>query len=92
MKIMILLIFFLIFRVILEDRRIRLNYWVSSLILKPIERFKNPKLIDKTLSKEKLSDVKSIHFTINRKIPLSLTFQKEDIKFVLIYISFIFLK
>lgn len=39
-------------QVILEDRRIRMNYWVSKLINKPIERFKNPKLVDPTVTKE----------------------------------------
>ena len=37
-------------RVILEDRRIRLNAWVSKLISKPINRFKNPKLIDPSVT------------------------------------------
>lgn len=35
---------------VLEDRRIRFNYWMAKLINKPIERFGNPKLIDPTLT------------------------------------------
>ena len=37
---------------ILEDRRIRINSWISVIINKPIERFKNPKLIDPTITIE----------------------------------------
>ena len=33
-------------RVILEDRRIRLIYWISKIIHKPVDRFKNPKCVD----------------------------------------------
>lgn len=35
---------------ILEDRRIRMNAWMSLLINKPIDRFTNPKLIDPTIT------------------------------------------
>jgi hypothetical protein len=38
-------------QVILEDRRIRMNAWLSQLIGKPVERFKNPKLIDPTVTR-----------------------------------------
>jgi len=51
-------------RVILEDRRIRLNAWMSKLISKPINRFKNPKLIDPTVPQEERKNPKSKHFTI----------------------------
>lgn len=37
-------------RVILEDRRIRMNAWVAKLINKSIEKFSNPKLIDPTIT------------------------------------------
>lgn len=33
-------------RMILEDRRLRINYWVSKIIHKPIEKFKNPNLLN----------------------------------------------
>eukprot|EP00825_Cyclidium_porcatum_P022956 TRINITY_DN2523_c0_g1_i1.p1 TRINITY_DN2523_c0_g1~~TRINITY_DN2523_c0_g1_i1.p1 ORF type:complete len:419 (-),score=83.94 TRINITY_DN2523_c0_g1_i1:365-1621(-) len=69
-------------QVILEDRRIRMNYWVSILINKPIERFKNPKLIDPTVTQEERKNLKSIHFTLNRTLPLSLTFKKKNIAYV----------
>ena len=32
--------------VIMEDRRIRMNFWVSKMLKKPIEQFPNPKLIN----------------------------------------------
>jgi len=33
-------------KMILEDRRLRINYWVSKIIHKPIEKFKNPNLLN----------------------------------------------
>jgi hypothetical protein len=41
-----------------------MNAWMSKLISKPINRFKNPKMIDPTISAEERKDPKSIHFTI----------------------------
>ena len=58
-------------QVILEDRRIRMNAWLSSLIGKPVERFKNPKLIDPTLNKKERSNVKNVNFTLLRTLPLT---------------------
>ena len=57
-------IFKLLFRVILEDRRIRMNAWVSSIISKPIDRFKNPKLLDQTVKASEHKNLKSVHFTL----------------------------
>jgi hypothetical protein len=59
-----------------------MNYWMSKLINKPIERFTNPKLIDPTISAEERKNVKSIHFTIQRILPLPLIITKKSIKFV----------
>ena len=33
-------------KMILEDRRLRINFWVSKITHKPIEKFKNPNLIN----------------------------------------------
>jgi len=33
-------------KMILEDRRLRMNYWISKIIKKPIEQFKNPNLLN----------------------------------------------
>ncbi|KAM3142181.1 hypothetical protein pb186bvf_005590 [Paramecium bursaria] len=64
--------------VILEDRRIRMNAWMSQLINKPIHRFKNPKLISKVPPEER-KNPESIHFTINRLLPIDMTYKKKDI-------------
>lgn len=69
-------------RIILEDRRIRMNAWMSILINKPIDRFINPKLIDPTVTMEQRKDLKSVHFTLNRTLPLSMTVKKKNISFV----------
>ncbi|CAD8175836.1 unnamed protein product [Paramecium octaurelia] len=64
--------------VILEDRRIRMNAWMSILINKPIHRFKNPKLVCK-VPPEMRKNPESIHYTINRILPLNQTYKKKDI-------------
>lgn len=66
-------------QVILEDRRIRMNAWMSVLINKPINRFKNPKMIDPTVPAEERNNPKSKNFTIQRILPLSMTYKKKDI-------------
>lgn len=33
-------------KMILEDRRLRINYWVSKITKKPIEKFRNPSLLN----------------------------------------------
>lgn len=33
-------------KMIIEDRRLRINYWVSKITHKPIEKFKNPNLLN----------------------------------------------
>jgi len=50
-----------------------MNAWLSSLIGKPVERFKNPKLIDPTVSRKDRRDVKNVNFTILRNLPLTKT-------------------
>jgi hypothetical protein len=62
---------------IMEDRRIRLNFWVSSIIGKPPGSFKNPKLINH-LSYKEINDVKSKNFTILRTKPLKVKDKEEE--------------
>ncbi|EAS00090.1 nucleoside diphosphate kinase (macronuclear) [Tetrahymena thermophila SB210] len=69
-------------QVIQEDRRIRMNAWVAKLINKSIEKFSNPKLIDPTVTQKERQNLKSIHFTLNRTLPLSMITQKPNISYV----------
>jgi hypothetical protein len=59
--------------VIMEDRRIRMNFWVSKMLKKPIEQFPNPKLINFNGEEKQLKEMKnpkSKDFTILRKNPI----------------------
>ena len=65
-----------------EDRRIRLNYWISQMINKPIEQFPNPKLINFDGSEKQVKDLKNPHsknFTLLRKYPIEVI-NKDKIK------------
>lgn len=68
-------------QVILEDRRIRMNAWMSKLIGKPVERFKNPKMIDPTVTKKERNDVKNVQFTLSRTLPLTQTVKRSKISY-----------
>ena len=59
-----------------------MNAWVSSIISKPIDRFKNPKLLDQTVKPSENRNLKSVHFTLQRTLPLSMTYKKEEISHV----------
>jgi hypothetical protein len=59
--------------VIMEDRRIRMNFWVSKMLNKPIEQFPNPKLINFSGEEKQLKEMKnpkSKDFTILRHNPI----------------------
>ena len=59
--------------VIMEDRRIRTNFWVSKMLNKPIEQFPNPKLINFNGEEKQLKEMKnprSKDFTILRTNPI----------------------
>ena len=45
--------------VIMEDRRIRMNFWVSKMLKKPIEQFPNPKLINFNGEEKQLKEMKN---------------------------------
>lgn len=64
--------------------------WISWLVKKPLERFKNPKLIDSTISHKERNNIKSVNFTLSRKLPLTLTFKKQEISYVNCYIVIVF--
>lgn len=66
----------------MEDRRIRMVYWISEIIHKPVDRFKNPKLVDETIDNEKRKNMKSAYFTLSRTIPLSILNQKKTVSHV----------
>ena len=63
-----------------EDRRIRLNFWVSKMLHKPIESFPNPKLINFTGTEKEIKDIHNPHsknFTILRNQPLKVQDKNE---------------
>ena len=63
---------------ILEDRRLRINYWVSKIIHKPIEKFKNPNLLNKN-EKVNRNDIKNPYFSLSRVLPISLHMEKTKV-------------
>ncbi|EGR29015.1 nucleoside diphosphate kinase family protein, putative [Ichthyophthirius multifiliis] len=66
-------------QIIIEDRRIRMNTWLSQIIGKSPQNFKNPKLIDPTVCYQQKKDVKNYNFTLERNLPLSIIEQKKSI-------------
>ncbi len=62
-------------KMIIEDRRLRINYWVSKIIKKPIEKFKNPGLLNKN-EKVNRTDIKNPYFSLQRVLPISLHMEK----------------
>jgi len=67
---------------ILEDRRIRLNFWIHKIIGKPPTSFKNPKLINTgQFSSEDIKDIhnlKSKNFTLLRNYPIKVKNEQEE--------------
>lgn len=66
-------------KMILEDRRLRINFWVSIIIHKPIEKFKNPNLLNQN-EKVNRKDIKNPYFSLNRILPISLHMERTKIK------------
>lgn len=62
-------------KMILEDRRLRMNFWISKIVKKPIEKFKNPNLLNRN-PKVVRSDIKNPYFTLQRILPISLHMAK----------------
>jgi hypothetical protein len=65
----------------LEDRRIRLNAWVAKILKVPVEKIKKNKHINPKATVKELSDPNSLHYTINRVLPLTSLKKKKDITF-----------
>ena len=61
-------------KMILEDRRLRINYWVS-LITKTEKTFKNPNLINKNPKVDR-RDIKNPYFTLQRTLPISIHMER----------------
>jgi uncharacterized membrane protein YheB (UPF0754 family) len=59
-----------------------MNAWVSKLIGKNIERFTNPKLLNQTIPEKERHNLKSIHFTLTRTVPLAYKYKKPSITMV----------
>jgi len=55
---------------ILEDRRLRMNFWISKITHKPIEKFKNPNLLNWN-EKVDRKDIKNPYFSLSRILPIS---------------------
>ena len=68
-------------RVILEDRRVRLNAWAAKILKIPVQKIKLNKHVNPAISQKLLRDPKSIHYTVTRILPLTCLKQKEDITF-----------
>lgn len=62
-------------KMILEDRRLRINFWVSKITRKPIEKFKNPNLLNQN-EKVDRNDIKNPYFSLSRILPMSLHMEK----------------
>lgn len=57
-------------KMILEDRRLRNNFWISKITKKPIEKFKNPNLLNWN-EKVDRKDIKNPYFSLSRILPIS---------------------
>jgi hypothetical protein len=65
-------------KMIVEDRRLRINFWISQIIHKPIEKFKNPNLLNKN-EKVNRTDIKNPYFSLQRHLPISLYMDKNKV-------------
>jgi hypothetical protein len=65
-------------KMILEDRRLRINYWVSKITHKPIEKFKNPNLLNQN-EKVDRKDIKNPYFSLSRILPISLYMERTKV-------------
>lgn len=64
-------------KMILEDRRLRMNFWISKITKKPIEKFKNPNLLNIN-EKVDRKDIKNPYFSLTRILPISLHMSKNN--------------
>lgn len=66
-------------KMILEDRRLRMNYWISKITKKPIEKFKNPNLLNWN-EKVDRKDIKNPYFSLSRILPISVHMQTYNVE------------
>jgi len=65
-------------KMIVEDRRLRINYWVSKIIHKPIEKFTNPNLLNKNPKVDR-KDIKNPYFSLSRILPISVHMERTKV-------------
>jgi hypothetical protein len=65
-------------KMILEDRRLRMNYWISKITKKPIEKFKNPNLLNQN-EKVDRKDINNPYFSLSRILPISLYMERTKV-------------
>ena len=65
-------------KMVMEDRRLRINYWISTIIHKPMEKFKNPNLLNQN-EKVNRADIKNPYFSLSRHLPISLHMDKYKV-------------
>jgi len=65
-------------KMIIEDRRLRMNYWISKITKKPIEKFKNPNLLNQNVNVNR-SDIKNPYFSLSRILPISVHMEKTKV-------------
>jgi hypothetical protein len=66
-------------KMILEDRRLRMNYWISKITKKPIEKFKNPGLLHQNENVDR-KNIKNPYFSLSRILPISLHMKGTNVK------------
>ena len=66
-------------KMIMEDRRLRNNFWISKITKKPIEKFKNPNLLYWN-EKVDRKDIKNPYFSLSRILPISVHMQTYNVE------------
>ena len=66
-------------RVILNDRRIRINYWAAKILKKPVEKFTNPVFLNQH-EKVKHNDIKNPYYATREKLPMSVRMKGAEEK------------
>jgi len=66
-------------KVILNDRRIRINYWAAKILKKPVEKFTNPIFLNK-LENAKYNDIKNPYYATKDKLPLTIRMKGTEEK------------
>lgn len=65
-------------KMVIEDRRLRMNFWISKITKKPIEKFKNPNLLNQN-EKVDRRDINNPYFSLQRILPISLHMEKTKV-------------